>query len=55
MLALPVLHHAEGLQSADNIVRVDGHFLADICVKEGIIELVSRTVNNGLFPRFSWN
>lgn len=39
MLALPVLHHAEGLQSADNVVRVDGHFLADICVNEELSSL----------------
>ena len=30
MLALPVLEHAEGLQGADNVVRVDGCLLANI-------------------------
>lgn len=27
MLSLPVLHHAQGLQRAHNVVRVDGHLL----------------------------
>lgn len=27
MLALPVLHHAQCLQRAHNVIRVDGHFL----------------------------
>lgn len=34
MLPLPVLHHAEGLQRADDVVRVDRHLLADICADD---------------------
>jgi len=30
MLALPIFHHAESLQGADNVVRIDCHFFADI-------------------------
>lgn len=31
MLPLPVLHHAQCLKSAYNVVRVDGHLLTDVC------------------------
>lgn len=27
VLSLPVLHHSESLQCANDVVRVDGHFL----------------------------
>lgn len=30
MLALPVLHHAQRLQRAHNVVRVDGHLLGQV-------------------------
>lgn len=30
VLAFPVLHHAQRLQRADDVVRVDGHLLTDI-------------------------
>ena len=30
MLAFPVFHHAKGLERADNVVRIDGHLLAQI-------------------------
>jgi len=33
MLALPIFHHAESLQGADNVVRIDCHFFADIWKK----------------------
>lgn len=30
MLALPVLHHAQRLECAHNIIRIDGHFLGEV-------------------------
>ena len=30
VLAFPVFHHAKGLKRADNVVRINGHLLAQI-------------------------
>jgi len=40
VLALPIFHHAEGLQGADDVVRIDRHFFADVWRKKIIIGFI---------------
>lgn len=50
VLALPVLHHAEGLQRADDVVRVDGHLLTDVFDGELLAAEVAEVLQQHVLP-----